>query len=347
MVTLKKIADDLGVSVAAVSYVANNKWREKRIHRRLAEKISRKLKKEDYQPSILGRQLKTKRTQTIGVILGDLTRNFNMNILAGVEKVLAAADYFALVSSSDLGRKEITQFKTLLARSVEGIILSPITSGEDMSALFSGLIGGKVPVVLVDNHPPQWETDFVVSDNFAGSCEAVSVLLKKGFRKIAYVGYRGNLSAQEERFQGYVAALKSCGIKPSDTLVCRDIPSPGLTYKALATMFAKEVPDALFTESLQYFKEGFQFLFERKLNIPDDIMVTGFDPADVTLQEMNASFLPFVGTSHIPFIEQDGMAMGEKSARILLKKINGEGDGISRIFLKPHLKYFGTEEARE
>jgi len=346
MATLKQIADDLEVSVAAVSYVYNNKWREKRIKENLARKIQKKLKEENYQPNILGRQLKTRKTQTIGVVLGDLTRNFNLNILAGVEKVLAPADYLALVCNSRLGVSEKRHLETLLARNVEGIILSPnTTSGRHV--LTEKLKVENTPVVLVDNYLPQLKTDFVVSDNFWGSYKATELFIREGYKKILYLGSKKNLTALKERFQGYVSALKNNGVPLAKNLIYRKLEAPEEVYSALQDIFSRETPEAIFSESLLYFKEGFRFLAKQGLRIPKDIALTGFDPVELPLNEFSALHFNSLIQGHIPFVEQRGIMMGELAAQILISRIKEEKGKTSQIFVKPNLQFYKGEEILE
>lgn len=342
MVILKDIAEDLGVSIAAVSYVYNNKWRECRISEDLAGRIKKKLKEENYRPNILGRQLKTKKTQTIGLIFGDLTRNFNANILAGVEKILAPADYFTLVCNSRLGLVEKEHLETLFTRNVEGIILSP-NAPPKILGLVREITEEGIPIVFVDNYIPQLKTDFVVSDNYWGAYKAAEFLINKGCRKIAYVGFKKSLSALEERFQGYSSALKDNGLSVSEKLITRDTKGPESVYPALESVFVQEIPDAIFTESLVYFKEGFRFLAERGLSIPDDIALTGFDSVDLSLNEVNTMHFHSLIKQPIPFVEQKGIEMGELAAQILIDRIAGVNGEISQIFLKPHLQFSEKE----
>lgn len=334
MKTLKDIAEELGVSEATISYVYNNKWKQNRINSSLAEKVSKKLKKEKYRPNSLGLQLKTKRTRTIGIILGDLTRNFNLNILAGIENVLTQKKYFSLVCSSNLGELEKEQLEILSERNTDGIIFAPHNNGKSTFDVLKKLTGEKLPVVLVDNYIPGLKTDFVVSDNYLGAYQAVKNLIRSGKRKIAYIGSRKNLTALKERFRGYTTALKEEGIKFNERLV----------YRAIRDMFSEEKPDALFVESLMYFKEGFLFLSEKNYKIPNDIVLTGFDPVNLNLSEMQEVSLHSIVRQPIPFVEQPGTKMGELAAEIIMDRINGKKREVSQIFLTPELKFFNGKE---
>lgn len=340
MVTLRDIADDLGVSVSAVSYVFNNKWQQNGIAARLAERIKKKLKEVGYRPNALGLQLKTKKTRTVGVILIDLTKVLGLNILAGLEKVLADAGYLVIVCNSKVGLLEREQLETLYARNVEGVIFSPTGRGK-VNGLLANLIQKKVPVVLVDNYLPEVKTDFVVSDNFWGAYQATTFLVNKGCRRIAYLGSEENEDTPvlNDRFNGYAAALKKKMISLSPNLISRVITGPEDIYPAMKKIFARAKPDAILTESFIYFGGGFRFLVEKRLRIPDDLVLTGFDPIDLGLTEMQKLHFYHLIRKPIPFVEQKGTEMGRLAAEILLQKIE-KNQKTRHIFLKPDLKFF-------
>ncbi|HPO90862.1 MAG TPA: LacI family DNA-binding transcriptional regulator [Victivallales bacterium] len=339
MKRLKEIAEEIGVSVATVSYVYNNKWKEKRIRRELVEKIKKKLEKENYKPDYLGLQLKTGKTQTIGIILGDLTRSFNLSILSGIERVLAKSNYFALVSSSNFGEKETQYLRAFFERKVEGLILAP-QKRENYEEILQEIEKSRIPVVLVDNYFPKKNIDFVVSDNKFGSFKAVDSLIKNGKRKIAYIGSKEKLTALGNRFEGYLLALRKNKIKVEENLICKDIISQSDIYSALEKMFKEEKPDAIFVESLLYFKYGFKFCYDNKLEIPDDIVLTGFDPVDLNLSEFSEVHFNSVVKGLIPFVEQKGEEIGKRAGEIILEKIEGKNKKVQKIFIKPELKNF-------
>ena len=342
--TLKNIAEEMGVSEATVSYVYNDKWKQKKINASLAERVSKKLKEEKYRPNVLGLQLKTKKTRTIGIILGDLTRNFNLNIMAGIERILTQKGYFSLVCSSNLGQLEEEQLEILLQRNMDGIIFAPLSNRENTAKVIKNLIEENLPIVLVDNYIPGLKTDFVVSDNYLGTYQAIDYLIKSGKSKIAYIGSKKGLTALGDRFKGYETALKEEKIPLEQNLLCWQIEEYQGIHSSMENLFSEEKPDALFVESLMYFKEGFGFLSEKGYRIPDDIALVGFDPVDLNLSEMQEVDLPSVVRQPIPFVEQQGTKMGELAAEILLDRIGGKEGEASQIFLKPELKFFNGKE---
>jgi len=338
---LKDIAEKFGVSVATVSYVYNNKWKEKRINEKLAKEITEYIKKNNYRPNSLGLQLKTGKTYIVGIILGDLTRNFNLGILSGIEKVLAENSYFALIADSELGEKEEKNIKALYERNIDALIIAPNKGNEVYKTLKD--IKKEVPIVLVDNYFPNGDIDFVVSDNKWGSYMAIGHLIKEGYRKIGYIGSGKNLTALNERFEGYIGALNDNKIKINKNWIYKEISKQEDVYLGLKKILGKDGVEAIFCESLIYFKYGFKFLHEKGLKIPEDILISGFDPINLKLDEMQEVHFDEVVNGKIPYVQQKAEEIGEKAARIIIEKLNGKKE-IKQMFIKPELKCFEKGE---
>ena len=134
MKSLSAIAKELGVSVATVSYVYNNKWRENRIHPDLAEKIRSKLKDERGAPDPLGRQLKFGRTQTVGLLLPHLDQPYFLKLLAGIEHRLGDSDYMILLGTAHWQQqaRQVELAERMLARRVDALLMCP-RPAEDLS----------------------------------------------------------------------------------------------------------------------------------------------------------------------------------------------------------------------
>ncbi|MBN1674910.1 MAG: LacI family DNA-binding transcriptional regulator [Kiritimatiellae bacterium] len=338
---MKQIAEKLGLSVATVSYVYNDKWRQNRIPAALAEKVQKTLREEGYRPDPLGRQLKTGKTQTVGVILSDLTRTYNLNILAGLERAFAEAGYLVLVCNSMAGTQEREHLETLLGRTVEGVILTPHDK-TGVRPVIDAMRKQGVPVVFVDNYLPGSKADFVVSDNRWGAQRGTEWLIARGCRRIVYVGAQKGLAVLEERFDGYAAALRDAGIPVLPALICDNRVAPGDMYETIVRISSSAKPDAFFAGSFLYFRDGFRFLAERGLKVPDDLALMGFDPVDLGVDDMSRLGLHEVLTQPLPFVEQKARDMGEQAAQILLERIAGSRRKQARVFLKPEVRFLAV-----
>lgn len=315
MKSLSQIAKELGVSNAAVSYVYNNKWRENRINEKLAQKISRKIEEENATPDALGRQLRTGRTYTIGVILADLERRYNLSILAGIEKKIASTDNLVLLGNSQLGRKEDHFLNTMLSRKVDGLIICPMYNEKSKERLFE--INKDIPLVLIDNYYPDLKIPFVTSDNKWGAYMAVKRLLDTAGKRVVYRGGNPKTAVSQERFAGYKQALSEAGLECDDELYMSATPLDEIER-------LPEKTNALFSESFIYFENFFKRFIEDKR---EDIALCGFDEPNFSSGKVN-----------IPFLRQRAELMGETAASFLLKQINGDRGFVSS-FIKPELTW--------
>ncbi len=319
MKTLAQIAREMGVSTATVSYVFNDKWRENRITPELARRIRDKIATDRAGPNLLARQLSTGKTQLAGVVLADLTAAYNLDLLAGLEKVLAGADYLALLCNTSCGQHEERHLLNLLQRGTDGIILCPQTA-QPLAELTQA---GAPPVVLIDNYyAGETAFDYFISDNAWGASQLVEHLVARGCRRFVYYGATRHLASTVDRFNGYAEALKRLGLATDAALRSADDPD------ALAQRLdrpAGQRPDAIFVSSLMYFAAGFRLLAERDLRIGQDLAVVGFDR---TPPEQHPP-------AEIPQAVQAAETMGELAAKQLLARLADPKTPGQQVRLRP------------
>jgi LacI family transcriptional regulator len=334
--SLSDIARELGVSATAVSYVYNGKWRQKRIGADLAGRIQDRLTAEHAAPSAIGNQLRTGKTQTIGIILADLTKPYYLDLLCGIAQTLATGGYLSLLCHSQMGRREGDSLRELLSRGVDGIILAPHRP-DVVTAQLQAQQARHIPVVLVDNYLPDTDLDFVVSDNRWGAHQAVRHCIRQGCRRIAHViAAASPLAAIRDRCAGARTAAMAAGL---DGDRYRVLPSAA----ALESFLAGKPDDlgrtGIVAASFHDFGAGFQALARLKRRIPRDLMVVGFDSVPMeTLGELCAYI-----DEPIPTVKQCGLEMGAQAAKRLMARLHGTARGRCRRFIKPEL-LFTTEK---
>src|SRR5688500_12905366 len=180
-VSLKDIAQKVGVSIALVSYVLNNK-KEGRISKEIAEKIKATAKKLDYRPNQIAKSLKTNRTNTIGLIVADISNPFSSSLARIIEDEADSQGYTVIFGSSDERSDRCKKLvDTLLNRQVDGLIILPPAEFEEG---INELKQQQIPFVIVDRYFPDIEANVVKLDNCKAAIEAVTHLLDSGRRKI-------------------------------------------------------------------------------------------------------------------------------------------------------------------
>ena len=147
-ISLKDIADQVGVSTALVSYVINGQEKEKRVGKKMANKIRQVAKELNYNPNQIARSLRKGSTKTIGLIVADISNPFFGNMARVVEDEADKYGYTVIFGSSDEDpQKSASLIESLVNRQVDGFIIAPVENTEDQ---IKTLIDRKIPVVLID-----------------------------------------------------------------------------------------------------------------------------------------------------------------------------------------------------
>jgi LacI family transcriptional regulator, galactose operon repressor len=209
--SLKDIAESLGVSKALVSLVLNGKGDERGINKNTQEKVRIKAKELNYIPNQYARGLRIGRTNTIGVIVPDISNVFYGKLCKAIEQEAYAKGYNLIISNTyEDVQKEKKLISDLINRNIDGLILA---SSFDSKNEIDGLREDKFPLVLVDRVFEDFDVDSVSVSNTAGAKKAVEFLYKRGVKRpVCFSLSPVYISSISERIQGYIGSLKD----PSD-----------------------------------------------------------------------------------------------------------------------------------
>src|SRR6187399_864292 len=165
-ISLKDIADKVGVSTALVSYVLNNK-KEGRIKKSVAERIRVVATELNYRTNQIAKSLKTNKTFTIGLIVADISNPFSSGLARKIEDEADRNNYTVIFGSSDENAVRSNKLiDTFLNRQVDGLIITP---AENTASQIIALQRQNVPFVLVDRYFPGVDADHVALDNYEAS----------------------------------------------------------------------------------------------------------------------------------------------------------------------------------
>ncbi|HBC89505.1 MAG TPA: hypothetical protein DCZ94_21420 [Lentisphaeria bacterium] len=341
MKSFKELAKELGISNTVVSNVYHDKWRQNHISEALAKRVKKALELSGTRPSQAGIQLRTGKSMMVGVLLPDFGMSYWMNIMKGIEGIMTPYNYLMILANTKLGLMEREAFSSVVSRGVDGIILTPYSSALKFNRMMKTL-GKKIPLVFVDSSLAGVSIDYVVSNNRRGSFELVKRMFSAGRKRVAYLGIASEVSATEERFCGYLDALELFN-KPFDELLVQraDIGNDRSAEtldkclsKALGNLLSlKSPPDAIFIESLLHFKNGFEMLAARKIKVPEEILIAGFDNFAINwLSNSN------IDPNSILRAEQDGEAIGKFAASRLKELISMESAEAGNSRLELHVE---------
>lgn len=307
--TIHDIARELNISASTVSRALNNNPIISEPTRKLIEKTAKAM---GYRPNILAANFRTKRTNTIGVMLPLINRHFFSSVISGIEEVAYDQGFTVTISqSNDNFEKETKIAQTLFSNRVDGLIVSigMQTTNYDHLKLFAEK---KVPLVFFDRVVDKIKAHKIIVDDYRGGFKAASHLIEQGGKRIAHIGGPLNLKIYQDRLSGYKDALEKAGIPINESMLVHNSLTREDGTNAIKRLLQNpEKPDAIFCANDTTALSVILYLREKGIKVPDDIMVVGFS---------NEPFSEVV-TPSISTIKQPGFEMGKKAAELLIKQI--------------------------
>lgn len=325
-VSLKDIAQKLGVSTALVSYVLNNQ-KEGRISKEVAEKIRATAKKLNYRPNQLAKSLKTNKTFTIGLIVADIANPFFSTLARIIEDEAEKNNYTVIFASSDeKADRSQKLIDVLVDRHVDGIIIAP---AENTISQIKQLKKRNVPFVLIDRFFSELNANYVGVNNYEAAYQATKHLIQTGRKRIGMIGFKTTLPNLEGRKKGFVKALadhKVPSLKNGIAEVSVDATKEEVE-QAIARLLSLPKPiDALFFASNKLSTFGLKYLNSLSIKVPTDLALCSFDESDAT----DLFYAP------LTHIRQPLREMGEMAVNCLMRVIGGEKK-ISQVELEAKL----------
>jgi DNA-binding LacI/PurR family transcriptional regulator len=322
-VSLKFLADHLGLSPATLSLVMNRSAVADSIPKATQDQIFAAADKFNYRPNFLARSLRTQRTFTIGVIVPEVSEGYETLVLSGIEELLLREGYFYFVASHHHRPDLIDEYpKLLMARSVEGLIVVDTPWQHDLP----------IPVVAVSGHSERRGVTNILLDHGRAAELALEHLFKLGHRRIAFIKGQEFSSDTEVRWAAIVQAAARLGITIDAKLTTQlqgDVPSPDLGYQVTRRLLAKhETFSALFAFNDISAIGAIRALREKGLRVPEDVSVVGFDDIQSAAYQN-----PRLTTVRQPLRE-----MGTIAAETILRHIARNGTDYSKeITVEPEL----------
>ncbi len=321
MATVRDVAKLAGVSPITVSRVINNAGYISDETRGRVEEAIRQL---GYVPNILARSLRLSQTNTLALVLTDITNPFWTTMVRGVEDAASDAGFNVILCNTD--ESEVEQEKYLnvvLQKRVDGVLLVPVRSTRET---VQSIRSQNVPLVVLDRHIPGVDVDSVRCDSEGGAVALVKLLIEKGHRRVAVLSGPHGVSSADDRVSGYRRALAEAGLNPSDELVFYGEFNQQSGY----TMMRKALevqprPTAIFSANNFINMGAFKAVREAGLKVPEDIALVGFDDLPVEL-----IIDPFFTVAAQPAYE-----MGKQATELILARIAGRAPAACQEIILP------------
>jgi LacI family transcriptional regulator len=324
--SLKDIAARAGVSIALVSYVLNNK-KEGRINKDLAQRIREIATQLNYRANQIAKSLKTSKTNTIGLIVADISNNFSSNLARIIEDEADKFGYTVIFGSSDENEKKFSKLlDTLVNRQVDGLIMAPPINSENE---IRELIRQQIPFVLIDRFYPDIDTNYVALDNYAAAYKGTKHLIENGRTNIGMITYGTALHHLEERKRGFIAALKDnhlpynkARLKEVDIITKKE----DIENAIDDLLAAPHSIDALFFGSNSIALHGLKYVNSLDIRVPEDLAIISFDETEA----LDLFYAP------LTFIRQPLPEMGESAVKMLIENI-GLTNKLTQVVMEGRL----------
>lgn len=329
MPKLKDIADDAQVSIATVSRVLNG---SQPVSEELQARVLASVKKLGYQPNLVARSLRTRRSFVLGVVLPTIANPFFTDIVRAVEDVAHQAGYAVTIHSSDQDlAREQRCLQVLCNRMVDGVLIAVV---DRQASDLSPLIKRDVPVVLIDRCLDGVSLDSVTVDTRRGAYTAVEHLIQRGYRRIGMLGGPQSVSTANDKLEGYCQALREHGLAVDDELILLgDYTEASGRELARRFLDMPQPPDAVLVANNVMTLGFFAVVREYGLRVPQEIAFIGFDD-----RQWASLVVP-----PVTMIDQPIYELGRIATEMLLERMAGdEVGGVRQRVLRTRLIVRGS-----
>lgn len=301
MVTIKDVAKRANVSISTVSRVLNDS--DHPVNTDTRQRILRAIEELGFYPNAMARSLQQNKTKTIGLIVPDIANPYYPGIVRGVEDVARELGYTVILCNADRSRERTQQYlRVLREKRVDGIIFTGGGAVED--AIQGDFLDGKVATVVIGKHRANLPA--VRVDNIEAAREACGYLVKQGHNDILTIAGPETSTTAQDRLKGFRKALCEFGIiQRTERIVKGNFEFEG-GYSAIQNMLRSGIGNvtAVIAQNDLMAIGAIKALNEKKIRVPEDIVVLGFDDIPVA-----SYYNPKLSTVAVPVYELGTTAM--------------------------------------
>lgn len=326
-VSLKVIAQELGVSAATVSLVLNGKNKQGRVSAELSKKILDKAAELNYVPNSLAKGLKMGQSKSIGLIVSDISNVFFGTLALHVQNYAEKEGYTVIIANTNEKFEQMEKMIAFLnSRQVDGLIITPAEGSE---SLLETLLENKKPVVLVDRGFPDLDVPSVLINNYEICYQSTQKLIDGGIKNPAFVSYKQDQFHTNERERGFVDAAKVADLYDPNNVkkVSYKRLSKDMDHSISELLMSERKVDAIFFATNTISMAGVKSLLKHDVIIQKDIQVMCFDESDAI------DLFPFP----VPFIKQPIKEMAKRALELLIDQIEKNDANNQKLFLEAEL----------
>ncbi|MBM3709311.1 MAG: LacI family transcriptional regulator [Actinobacteria bacterium] len=324
-VKLEDIAKLLNISESTVSRALSN---DEMISKKTRERVFNAARKLNYLPNLIAKSLKKKESGIFGLVIGDITNPFYIEMIKGVEDTANKHNKNIILTHSDQNPvKEINNLNILYSRQVDGIVITSLIGKHSIDFLKRI----NIPSVLVDIKPiPNFPANYVYTDGETAGYIGTKHLIENGHKKIALVNGPEIVSSSKQLETGYLKALKEYKITFNPRYLFNDkenlkISGGYETMKKIIELKDEERPTGILFIGDNTAIGAYDAIFEKGLEIPKHFSLVGYD---------DIYFSKYLSPP-LTTISQSKYELGSNAMNLLLEKI--KQPGFSEIKMIPEL----------
>jgi len=321
IITLKKIALDLGVSISTVSRALSD---HQDISDSTKEKVNAIAKKLNYVPNLFAKGFRTHKTNIIGVLVPNIDHYFTSTLLKGVMHEAEKQGYKVIISESNNNEQRQTEMLyTMNQFGVDGILLSLANKTKKIDDILDIL--ERTPLILFDKVSTKVPCTQIVIDDEDAAFKAVEHLIHTGKKRIAIIKDLESSSISEKRYLGYLRALKKHQIEVDENIIlsANEISLAQGQLNATILLKLPQRPDAIFAITDDAAVGVIKILKQNHIKIPKDIAVVGFS------NSINSTIIE----PNLTTIDQPGNKIGEVAVQYLLNEIRNEQQFLNKTIV--------------
>lgn len=326
--TIHDVARLAGVSTATVSRVTSGAANVREDTRRRVLEAAKVL---DYQPNALARGLHSGSTNTVGILLPDISDAFHIEIYQGISRVLNKHGIIPFMCNTEENiETEKVMINALLERRVDGFIFIGARNPGIANNNHIRDLAEKHHVMLINDQLYSANVYSVMTDEIQGAYNAVSYMIQQGHKKILHITSSNQFTSYKNKQTGYELALSDHDLPLRSNMILYDFPHSAAGKRVMDQFFASgwdhEVT-AIFCANDMIAMGVQKSLLEKGYSIPDDFSVVGFGGSS-----FSENLFPSLSTvSQTPFI------LGETAGNTMLRVITGDEDVPLKQLLQPKL----------
>ena len=327
-VTLKQIAENLGISITTVSKALKN---YPDVSKKTKALVKEEAKRLHYKPNVFAVNLRMQRSKTVGLIIPEVVHHFFSSVINGIIEQAEKKGYLVIIlQSNESSKLEKKQIDLLISKRVDGIMISLASTTTDISHL-QEVKELEIPLVMFDKISKLINCSKIIINDREAAYKATKHLIDSGCRRIAH--FRGALLPQNsiDRFLGYKKALEDHGITYDSSIVyiCERVDYENGIAAAKQLLKDHKNVDGIFAITDLVAIGAISVFNEMGIKVPDDISIMGF----------SNWFIASAITPSLSTVDQPGYEMGKKAFKTLHKEMKAKQNGTE---FEPVIKVLKT-----